>query len=191
MTNHIELEMQGRKVKVMGGPYRSRPQGIKSVKLAQEIDASYNVKLDIPDFRTPDPSEAYVAAIAALYYLRTEQAVFVGCMGGMGRTGLFMAILIKALGHYNYEYESTGWRGYKNRVLGFFGRDNGILECELMQSNPVEVVRSRYNNHAVETSDQYNFVSDFDWDNSTIDFWELEKGNIPQSCKVQYSPSFH
>jgi protein-tyrosine phosphatase len=53
--------------------------------------------------------------------------LYVGCMGGKGRTGLFLAVLAKA------------W---------------GI-------KNPVEYVRANYYPHAVETKEQYAYVTNF------------------------------
>lgn len=175
--NFIELEMNGRRVTVMGGPYRDRPAGIKAIKLAEEINATYNVKLDIPDFRVPQESSAYAVALIALAYLYKERVIFMGCMGGMGRTGLFMAVIIKAVGHFNEKYESKGLRGLKNKFLDFLGLDNGLRRCRTMRASPVEFVRENYNPHAVETSEQYKFVMDFDWSNSDQDFWAIELGH--------------
>jgi len=61
-----------------------------------------DVTLPIRDFQTPEgtipPSEVAQALTKALTAALRGQDVYVGCMGGWGRTGLVLALLVKATG---------------------------------------------------------------------------------------------
>ena len=163
MKGAIELELNGRKVTVIGGPYRDKPRELKGVKLAEEIDAAYDLKLDIPDFSVPNPEEAYIATLEAIDLLDKQGAIYVGCMGGIGRTGLFMALIVKGVGYYNLSDQCSGLLGKWNRFKRFLGWSNGIDECGNMIRHPVEFVRAFYLEHAVETQQQYKFVNQFEF----------------------------
>lgn len=116
-----------RYVTVTGGPYMESPKTYYGVKLAEEIRAPYRVSIPTKDFSVPkkaDLDEGLANAVRALLH---GERVYVGCMGGRGRTGLFLAILAKAFGI----------------------------------KNPVEYVRKNYFSHAVETKEQYVFVTNY------------------------------
>lgn len=173
MNGMIELKLNGNKVTVIGGPYRDKPPELKGVKLAEEIDAAYDLKLDIPDFSVPNRVEAYKTTLEALDLLNREGVIYVGCMGGIGRTGLFMALLVKATGYYNLEQQCVGLRGFWNRVCCLVGWNNGIQYCGDMITYPVEFVRAHYLSHAVETQEQYQFVRDFEFNEFDADrIWD-------------------
>lgn len=94
----MPLNFAGRQIHVFGGPYLERPAGMIGVKLAKEITAPCDIDLPISDFSVPNPVEAHVTLLATIECLSKGDKVYVGCMGGLGRTGLFMAILAKASG---------------------------------------------------------------------------------------------
>lgn len=157
MNGQIETKLLGRKVTVMGGPYREKPTGIKGVKLAPEINAGCNVILDIPDFGIPTIHAVDDAVYQSLKILCNEGEIYIGCMGGIGRTGMFMAILIKTIGTLNMQAEEKTW-WYK--IKQFFGtRPSEYLG---MRDFPVQFVRDEYLSTAVETDEQYSFVSRYD-----------------------------
>jgi hypothetical protein len=115
-------------VLVSGGPYRMRPAHADfGVKLAREIDRPCEVSVPIQDFSVPETGDLNVGIYETVRAIRAGQHVYAGCMGGKGRTGLFLACLAKALG----------------------------------QDSPVEHVRKTYNSHAVETDEQYEFVTGY------------------------------
>ena len=59
----------------------------------------YDVHLPIHDFQVPQDEEDVVYALKdTLYAALSGRTVYVGCVGGWGRTGLFMALLAKAAG---------------------------------------------------------------------------------------------
>lgn len=130
---------------VTAGPYMASgtyPHHFK-VKLAKEIDMACNVSVPIADFSTPDPEQVRRALTAVLDAAYRKQPVYVGCMGGIGRTGMFLALLAKL--EFAYSVERYGKMPFLRDEVG-----------------AVEHVRSRYLRHAVETKGQHQFVEDFD-----------------------------
>jgi hypothetical protein len=69
------------------------------VKLAKEISAPCFVDLPIQDFGVPQVKDTIRAVEEALVLIAVcRRPVYAGCMGGIGRTGLFLALLAKAFG---------------------------------------------------------------------------------------------
>lgn len=132
-------------IPLAGGPYRDKPVESEyfGIKVAEEINLPYAVKIDIEDFNIPDDvGEVELAIVAAIAAARMGSIPYVGCMGGMGRTGTILAIIVKAL-----------TRASRPRVLGV-----SIGRCP----DPVAYVRTHYNSHACETGAQRQYVRDFD-----------------------------
>jgi hypothetical protein len=133
-------------IALAGGPYRARPNNSDyfGVKVAREINAPYSVKIDIRDFDVPeDDRQVGVAILSALVAARTGQIPYVGCMGGMGRTGTILAIMVKAL-----------TRASRPTLFGVIPRGRVV--------DPVLFVRAHYNAHACETPEQIAYVKGFD-----------------------------
>lgn len=83
---------------VFGGPYLDRPFGYVGVKLAPEVVADAMIELPIHDFSVPrNTARAHEVVWLVLNRLAEKDAVYVGCMGGKGRTGLFLALLAKVM----------------------------------------------------------------------------------------------
>lgn len=132
-------------IALAGGPYADKPQDSNyfGIKVAAEINRPYSVKIDIEDFQIPeDIGEVELAIVAALAAARMGMIPYVGCMGGMGRTGTVLGIMVKAL-----------TRAARPRILGVpLGR----------VPDPVLYVREHYNPHACETGAQQAYVRGFD-----------------------------
>lgn len=92
----LPLGFRGRKI--YGGPYRQKPFGMRGVKMAQEIDMPFFVSVPTKDFSVPDTYQMVDGVEKTLMALAKGHDVYVGCMGGIGRTGLFLAVLAKTLG---------------------------------------------------------------------------------------------
>lgn len=118
---------------VLGGPYKSRPPGTYGVKLAPEVPGQCDVFIPTPDFGLPDPKDVNYGLLKVLPRIYDGELVYVGCMGGIGRTGLFMACLTKA-----------------------------ALSIARVKIEPIAYVRNYYLSRAVETAAQEAFVRDFD-----------------------------
>jgi hypothetical protein len=85
-----------------GGPY-SEVGNIATtsfkVNLEHKIKKDADVTLIVPDFSLPsDPKAFDDAVVAAAQALADGKVVVAGCMGGIGRTGTFLAALLGALG---------------------------------------------------------------------------------------------
>jgi Predicted protein-tyrosine phosphatase len=118
----------GRSQRVIhGGPYRERPSSHVGVKMAVEIDHPHDISVPTRDFSVPKQHHMEEGIRKVLKPLALNEPVYVGCMGGIGRTGLFLACLAKTLG----------------------------------EDQPVKYIRKNYIPHAVETSQQENFVRTF------------------------------
>jgi len=87
---------------IWGGPYRDRPlKADIQICMAREIDEPATYRVEAVDFGVPSEKRMLKALKKVLYGLALRRTVFVGCAGGLGRTGLFMAVLMAALGHPN------------------------------------------------------------------------------------------
>ena len=83
---------------IYGGPYRKKPAHMRGVKMAAEIKADCDISVPTQDFSVPDPKQLEEGIRKALVMVSKGEPVYVGCMGGVGRTGLFLAVLLKAVG---------------------------------------------------------------------------------------------
>lgn len=92
-----------RKVVVSGGPFDNAPGGHNQFSVAVRAErikpGQAHVHLPIRDFSVPengaDVSEALIKTFKAAL---NGKDVYVGCMGGVGRTGLFLALMAKTAG---------------------------------------------------------------------------------------------
>lgn len=101
-------------VPVYGGPYRDKPPAVPGVKMAEEIEAPCAVSIPTRDFSVPPIGTMMLGLCKALWVLRRNSEIYVGCMGGVGRTGLFMALLYRAVGGIDGEEAVTRVRNNYN-----------------------------------------------------------------------------
>lgn len=124
---------------VYGGPYRKVPEFFWGVKMAEEIDHPHMVAVDTRDFSVPEVSELKRGIMRALMAMINDEDVYAGCMGGIGRTGIFLAALAKVQIEYRKSKHRPG-RG----------------------EDPVLYVRKHFIPHAVETKQQEEFIANLD-----------------------------
>lgn len=132
---------------IAAGPYLDFPYEDKTyfgIKCAKEIDMQHMFALDIRDYGLPDPDEAETAAFLAMAAMRVGMIPYVGCFGGLGRTGTMLGILAKVSQH-----------SVQKQFLGF------RLPWTI-GGDPVDWVREVYRPQAIETREQEDFVRDFD-----------------------------
>lgn len=103
----IDVLCKKQVVAVYGGPYRDRPNAVPGVKMAEEIEAPFAVSIPTRDFSVPPIGTMMIGLCKALWVLRRNSEIYVGCMGGVGRTGLFMALLYRAVGNLDGEEAVT------------------------------------------------------------------------------------
>ena len=80
---------------VFGGPYRDIHEGMFGVKMAAEIRQACDVDIPTRDFCVPEYDAVKRGVVLALMAMINGQDVYAGCMGGIGRTGLFLGVLAK------------------------------------------------------------------------------------------------
>ena len=88
----------GRDRTLFGGSFFQAPRGEAwfTVNLMQEHALPCSRYIPIKDFCVPPQASQLISAFEEI--LTTDKNVYVGCFGGKGRTGLFMACLLKYLG---------------------------------------------------------------------------------------------
>lgn len=97
----VKVPFGGTTKTIYAGPYTDKPEGMFGIKMAAEINKPRDVSIPVRDFCVPGKNETYMVyggLLMALWRLSRGQKVYVGCKGGIGRTGLFLALLFKALG---------------------------------------------------------------------------------------------
>lgn len=89
---------------ITGGPFQRCPRHMYGVCLLEtEPDMAppspCHLWLPIADFSTPDDRDDVIVALKeVLLAVLNSRSVYVGCAGGFGRTGLFLALLAKVAG---------------------------------------------------------------------------------------------
>jgi len=126
---------------VFGGPYKEHRYypHMFGVKMAEEIDRPCDVDIPTKDYHVPKVSDLRAGVIMALMAMITGKTVYAGCMGGIGRTGIFLAALAKVQIEYRKRKHRKG-RG----------------------DDPVEYVRKHFIPNALETDEQVKYIADFD-----------------------------
>lgn len=100
-NGHLALSLRKKKhYIVFGGPYTEKPQNKKfiGVKMAAEIRRPCEIDIPTPDFQVPPKDVLDHGLLEAVKAITAGKVLYVGCMAGRGRTGLFLAILAKAFG---------------------------------------------------------------------------------------------
>jgi hypothetical protein len=77
--------------RIYGGPYVRKPDDIDGVKMAVEINKPCVIDIPTADFSVPELQVFEDGLLGGLKLLHDKSELYAGCMGGIGRTGLFMA----------------------------------------------------------------------------------------------------
>lgn len=102
----LTLRFLGDDITLTGGPYLARPRGTVGVKMAKEIRAPADINIATEDFKTPPRNQMYWGMVMALgEHFTRGKPLYVGCMAGKGRTGLFLA----TLAHLSGEEDPVGY----------------------------------------------------------------------------------
>lgn len=83
---------------ITGGRFMECPEDYAGVKMAKEIRKACVVDIPTEDYHTPERKVLYRGLNKAVDLILAGEPIYVGCMGGIGRTGLFLAVLAKAFG---------------------------------------------------------------------------------------------
>lgn len=122
-----------------GAPFRNADRMLDAfrVKCATEQTGRFDADIPCEDFSVPTEEDMLKAVEAAIEAAFAGQPVFAGCAGGIGRTGTFLSVVLKALGA---QVEAP-----MKADLGWVG-----------------MVRRVYLRHAVETDAQKRLIEDID-----------------------------
>jgi hypothetical protein len=98
----ITITWRGQHLHFVGGPYRERIAGTFGVLLAPELRSlDHDYLLAIPDFGVPTAA-ALEEGIAEIVSAAMKGKVpYIGCFGGIGRTGLVLAAIHRVLDPYH------------------------------------------------------------------------------------------
>lgn len=126
---------------IFGGPFKNyipKTRRLVGIKMAVEIEHPHDFRVDTQDYSVPSQEAMQKGIMYGLGALARGSDVYVGCMGGIGRTGLYMACMTKVMQSYHFQ-----------------------LQGAIAPTSPIDFVRSKYHNHAVETEEQQDFVQSF------------------------------
>lgn len=105
-TIQYELGWRGAfaRFEVTGGPYDAYPGRLDAfgvcVRAERAPPGRYDVHLPIPDFSVPTDTKRVEIALYETFTAALDgHPIYVGCMGGWGRTGLFLALMAKVAGY--------------------------------------------------------------------------------------------
>lgn len=168
-TNMLRMPVQFGPIKatVFGGPFRDYVPGqrrLVSVKMAEEINHPHDISVPTEDFSVPSMKDMHDGIAKALQAILDGNDLYVGCMGGTGRTGLFMACLAKVMDAFN-------------------GQELNMAETRKFHTEipAVAYVRKHYKPHAVETAEQMRYVLNFD---TSVHVRELADKLVPAPREV-------
>ena len=85
------------KREVMGGPYPAKPTEYLGIKMAAEIAMPCDINIPTRDFDVPNYTDLDTGIRKSLFNIAKGEKIWVGCMGGIGRTGLYFGALAKLL----------------------------------------------------------------------------------------------
>lgn len=83
---------------IWGGPSRSALPSLTYARVAAEVTMPSVVSMDIPDFSVPAKRQVDEFLGGVVPMILTGEPIYVGCMGGFGRTGMALALICRAFG---------------------------------------------------------------------------------------------
>lgn len=144
-TNFLPFKAGVIRGSIYGGPFKSYEQGTRrlvGVKMAKEIKHPHEIDIPVVDYGIPEESVMQMGLLRALAELERGNDIYAGCMGGVGRTGLFIGCMSKVL----IDYHAGAYMG---------------------EIDPVKLTRKVFKGHAIETPEQEAFVLGFDTEVAT------------------------
>lgn len=93
----VTILYQGKPLHFVCGPYMDRIGGTVGVKLAREIDRPCDIDMPCKDFGAWTPEEYQDGLQKIIAATLAGRVCYIGCMGGIGRTGTVLAGLYRTL----------------------------------------------------------------------------------------------
>jgi hypothetical protein len=120
---------------ILGGPYANKPDDHYGIKMAVEIKDDCVISIPTCDFDTPDMGRFVAGLYCGITLAQQRVPIWVGCRGGIGRTGLYFAGLAKVMSEYRKLLKKKAF-------------------------DPIWYIRATYLSHAVETAGQKKFITE-------------------------------
>lgn len=146
----IEVTVGGKIYTILGGPYTERPEGVPGVSMLEGDCTPSNVHIPTADFSVPCYPEFFRGVQQGVLLLQQYGVLYVGCTGGVGRTGMYMVAVVIALRAMEHE------RGLMQG--GQPGWNIWAIVDEVLSD-----VRQAYMGEAVETEGQEIYLQEFDY----------------------------
>lgn len=102
MQNTLFMKSWGKTYKVDGGPFAKWDERSIGVNLAGGQVASRippTIEIDWPDFGVPEEEQVRTVLRLVIPWIMSRQKVYIGCLGGRGRTGTMLALIAKCFGY--------------------------------------------------------------------------------------------
>lgn len=134
------LRLGNIKADIVGGPYRNKTADYYGIKMAEEIDEDCVISIPTLDFNVPDTGRLLAGLYCGIALAQQGCPLWVGCMGGIGRTGIYFAALAKVMARYQK------------------------LTKQKVTIDPIPYTRAKFLKHAVERPEQEKFIAELDVD---------------------------
>jgi hypothetical protein len=141
----MQFQLGNLKTEIAGGPYKLKPEGYFGIKMAAEVRAGCGIDIPIRDYCVPEEGTFKRGLVLGIMAVSLGQKLYVGCFGGIGRTGLYMAGLAKVMAEYRKKMHRPTF-------------------------DPILYVRRQYLAKAVETPQQEAFINTLDVQ-PIVDWW--------------------
>lgn len=164
----IPVSFGGMNAHIYGGPFRNFEPGTRrlvGVKMAAEIDHPHDISVPTEDFSVPDEEDMQRGILSGLTMILRGNDLYAGCMGGIGRTGLYMGCMAKVM--FDYAAQVKG---------------SVAIPGMAKNTDPVCYVRKHFKAHAIETEEQKDFVRNFDTTTAVM----LLKQHLGPVVEVKY-----
>jgi len=133
MNGRMPFQLGTLKSTIYGGPYKDYLY-TTGVNMAAELaDEFAEIYIPTEDFEVPDVVALKRGLVQGIMAIASGKHLYVGCKGGVGRTGLYLASMAKIMSEYRRKMHRPTF-------------------------DPILYVRAEYMNNAVETEDQREFI---------------------------------
>ncbi len=134
---------------VYGGSFKDFDprSGLIGVKMARELNLPCDISIPTKDYSVPLEDVMQDGIRKAINCMAEGKRLYVGCMGGIGRTGLFMGCLVKVLNDTRVAHDP---------------------DATTLTLDPVKHVRRDYISHAIETKEQQEYIRAFNTDELVV-----------------------
>lgn len=161
--------------RLFGGPFHEFTPRRRIFSVCMKVEpAACDIQCPTEDFSVPTVSDMNSALKASITALSNGNDIFVGCAGGLGRTGIFMSCMVRVMqecgetlgpykdaisyvrGHYDARaVETAAQEDWVNK----FPVAEAVKHAKSMQSVPIaDLLRARETIHRLDQDMQELFV---------------------------------